>query len=253
MTLILSETLAIVKSFAHNRELLVDEQAGVGRQISRDAGGGGVGAVHGAESVGDEDLGHVGKSLGKGGVVLGLALGKTEVLQKEDLAGLQRGGLGLGVGADGVGGEDDVLTQQLAETLGNGSERQLGEGLLPLFTGDVGLVLALFHLLLHIALEGGDGLAEVGARDNGSAVVKQITDRRESRDDTLVRGDLAGLLVLGDVEVAAEKNFLALDVYVVNGLFAVVHGYPPKLKIFHLRAISPTPCSPGKPCWRSVS
>ena len=237
MTLILSE----------------NQQAGVGGQISRDAGGGGMGAVHGAESVGDEDLGHVGKSLGKGGVVLGLALGKTEVLQKEDLAGLQRGGLGLGVGADGVGGEDDVLTQQLAETLGNGSERQLGEGLLPLFTGDVGLVLALFHLLLHIALEGGDGLAEVGARDNGSAVVKQITDRRESRDDTLVRGDLAGLLVLGDVEVAAEKNFFALDVYVVNGLFAVVHGYPPKLKIFHLKAISPTPCSPGKPCWRSVS
>ena len=245
--------MGFVQSLAHDAQLLVHQQAGVGGQIGGDAGGGGVGAVHGAERVGDEDLGHVGQSLGKGGVVLGLALVEAQVLQQHDLAGLQRGGLGLGVLADGVGGEDHVLTQQLAQTLGNGSQGQLAQGLLPLFAGDVSLVLALFHLLLHIALEGGDGLAQMGAGDNGGAVLQQILDGGESRDDTLVAGDLAGLLVLGDVEVAAEQNLLALDVYVVNGLFAVVHGYPPNYKFFHFRAISPTPCSPGKPCWRSAS
>ena len=155
------------------------------------------------------------------------ALGEAEVLQQHDLAGLQRGGLGLGVLADGVGSEDHVLAQQLAQTLGDGSQGQLLEGLLPLLAGDVGLVLALLDLLFHVALKGGHGLAEVGAGNDGGAVVEQVLDGGEGGDDTLVAGDLAGLLVLGNVEIAAEQDLLAFDVYIVDGLFVVVHAVPP--------------------------
>ena len=53
------------------------------------------------------------------------------------------------------------------------SEGQLAEGLLPGFTGDVGFILALFYLLFHVAFKGGSRLAQVGACDDGSAVVRR--------------------------------------------------------------------------------
>ncbi|MPM23293.1 hypothetical protein SDC9_69764 [bioreactor metagenome] len=58
------------------------------------------------ESVGDVQLRHGSHLFGKGGVVFSLARFKPGVFQKHDLAGLQRRGLGLGVGAHGVGGKD---------------------------------------------------------------------------------------------------------------------------------------------------
>ena len=157
-----------------------------------------MGAVHGAESVGDEEVGHVSQGLGEVSAVLLLANIEAEVLKKHDLAGLQSGGLGLGVLTDDVGSEDHFLTQQLAEALCHGGQGQLG---------------------LPLAL----GLAQVGAGDDGSAVFQQILDGGDGGNDTLVAGDLAGLFVLRNVKVAAEKHLLALDVNIINCLLVVVH------------------------------
>ena len=63
----------------------------------------------------------------------------------------------------------------------------------------------------------------MGAGDDGSAVIEQCLYGGDSGLDTLVAGDLAGFLVLGNVEVAAEQDLLALNVNIANGLLVVVH------------------------------
>ena len=100
-----------------------------------------------AEGVGDIDLGQVGQGLGKGGVVFLLALVKAQVFQQHDLAGLKGCGLGLGVRADDVFGEEDLSAQQLAEMLG---DRGQGQRFLPLPLG----------------------LAQVGAGDDGRVLLQ---------------------------------------------------------------------------------
>ena len=117
--------LGIVERLAHDLQLLGDQQAGDGGQVRRHAGSGGVRAVDGAESVGNVDLGHGGKLLGKRRIVLGFALFKAGVLEQHDLAALERRGLGLGVGTDDVMREDDRLAEELGKTLGNGGEGEL--------------------------------------------------------------------------------------------------------------------------------
>ena len=54
-------------------------------------------------------------------------------------------------------------------------------------------------------------------------MLKQIADSRERCNNALVAGDLAGFLVLGDVEVAAEQDLFPIDVYVIDGLLVVIH------------------------------
>ena len=165
--------------------------------------------MHGAEGVGHIDLGHGGELLGELGVVLLLALVEAQVLKQHYLAGLQSGGLGLGVLADDVFGHDDVHAQQLAQALGDGLEAQ------------VGLPLSL-------------GLAQVGAGYDGGAILKQVLDGGQGGDDALVAGDLARLLVLRHVEVAAEQHLLAVGIEVVYGLLVVVHA---SFLLFHLAII----------------
>ena len=215
--------LGIVQRAAHDLQLTGHQQTADGGQVGCHTGGGGVSAVDGAEGVGHKQLRHVGQLLRQLGVVLGLALFKTGVLQQHDLAGLQRGGLGLGVGAHGVGGKDDLTAQQLAQTLGNGGQGQLLQGLLPVLTGHVGL--ALLGLLLDEGLKGGGGLAQVRAGDDGSALIQQIADGGQGGHDALIAGDGAGLLVLGHVEVAAQQNLLAGHIHVHDGLLVVIHTF----------------------------
>ena len=179
----------------------------------------GVGYVHAVLT------GQAGHGLGKLGIVLGLALLEAGVLEKHDLAGLQRGGLGLGVGAHHVGGKDHVPAQQLAQALGHGLHAQGLQGFLPLLLGEGGGVLALLGLLLGPLVEAGLGLAQVGAGDDRRALVQEVLDGGQGRPDALVVGDGAGGLVLGDVEVAAEQDLLALDVHVLYCFLVVVHGF----------------------------
>ena len=215
--------LGVGNGAAQELQLLLDQEAGNSGQVSSHAGGGGVGTVHGAEGVGHIQFRHVGHGLGQSGVILGLALFKAGVLQQQDLAGLQRGSLGLGILAHHVVGKDDLLTQQLAQPLGHGSQGQLLQGLLPVLFLDGSRILALLHLLLHIGLKGGHGLAQMRAGDDGSAVIQQIADGGQGGDDTLVTGDLAGLLVLGDVEIAAQQDLLAGHVHVTDSFLVVIH------------------------------
>ena len=93
--------------------------------VRRNACGGCVCTVHRAESVGDIDLGHVGKSLCKVCAVFLLTDIKAQVLKQHYLARLQRCGLGLGVIADDIVCKNDLLTEKLGKALGNGSKRQL--------------------------------------------------------------------------------------------------------------------------------
>ncbi len=180
-----------------------------------------------AESVGHVYTvrsGQTGHSLGQLGIVLGFALLKAGVLEKHNLAGLQRGGLGLGVGPHHIAGKDDILAQQLAQTLCHRLHAQRFQSLLPLLFGERGGILALFGLLLGPLVEAGLRLAQVGAGDNRRALVQEVLDGRQGRPDALVVGDGAGGLVLGDVEVAAEQDLLALDVHVLDCFFVVVHS-----------------------------
>ena len=144
------------------------------------------------------DLRHRGHGLGQLGVVLGLARLKAGILQQHDLAGLEGGSLGLGVGAHHVLSHDDRLAQQLAQADGHRLQGQLG---------------------LYFAL----GLAQVGAGDDRGALLQQILDGGQSGADALIIGDRVGGLVLGNIEVAAQKHFLAGDVNVLHSLFVVIH------------------------------
>ena len=208
---------------AQELQLLLDQEARHGGQIGGHAGGGGVGTVDRAEGVGHVQIRHGSHGLRQLGVVLGLTLFKAGVLQQQDLAGLQRGSLGLRILTDNILGKDDLLAQQLAQALGDGSQSQLLQGFLPVLFFDGRCVLTLFHLLFHIGLKGGHGLAQVRAGDDGGAVLQQIPDGGQGGDNALVAGDLAGLLVLGNVEIAAQQDLLAGYLHVTDGLLVVIH------------------------------
>ena len=156
--------------------------------------------MHGAEGVGHIDLGQRGQFFGEFGIVLLLPGIKPGVLQQQHLAALERGGLGLGVGADGILGKLNGPAQQLLEADGHPGKGQVGLGVGILF-----------------------GLAEMGAYDQRSAVVQQVADGGQSRPDALVVGDLVGLLVLGDVEVHPQQDLLAVEAYVTDAFLLVVH------------------------------
>ena len=184
-------------------------------------------AVHRAERVGHVQLRHRGKRLGKLGIVLRLARLKAGVFEQHDLTALERRSLGPGVFADDIMREDDGLAEKFGKALGNRRERQLFEGLFPLLLGQRRGVLALFGLLFHPLVKLCFGLAEVRAGDDRRAVVQKIADGRQRRHDALIGRDRAGLLILGDIEVAAQQDLLAAHVHIADGLLVIVHVVPP--------------------------
>ena len=154
--------------------------------------------MHRAESVGDIDLGHVGKSLCKVCAVFLLTDIKAQVLKQHYLARLQCCGLGLGIIADDIVCKNDLLTEKLGKALGNGSKRQL---------------------LLPLSL----GLAEVGACYHGCAVFKQILDRRQCGNNALIAGYRTRFLVLGYIEITAQQHLLSPNIGIENAFFVVIH------------------------------
>ena len=135
--------------------------------------------------------------LGERGIVLLLFLVEADVLEQNGLAGLNGGGQRLGVGADDVLGQLDLLTQQLAQALRNRRQRVL-------------------HLELALRT------AQMGAQDHGGVLAQQILDGLQRSDDALVVGDAAGF-VLRHVKIAAYDDLLAGDVDVFNALLVVIH------------------------------
>ena len=151
----------------------------------------------GAERVVDKDIRHVGKRLGQRGIVLGLALLKTHVLEQDRLARLNLSGELLRILADNVLRQLDFLAEQLAQALCNRRER-----------------------ILHVNLA--LRTAEVRAKDNCCIVIQQVFDRFERSADALVVGDVA-VLILRHIEVAAGNNLLPRYVDIFNALLVVLH------------------------------
>ena len=105
----------------------------------------------------------------------------------------------MGLVADDIGGELNLFAHQLGQPFGHRGESAF-----------------LFGFLILRP-------AQVGAEDDGRAVIGQIPDGGNGFTDTLVVGDDA--VGQRHVEVAAHQHFFAADVDVFNGLFIeVVHA-----------------------------
>ena len=143
--------------------------------------------MHDAEAVGDEGVGEVGELPGERRphlvVLAGLAGVEADVLEDRDLTVLERRhGLG-GALPHGVGGEGDLLAEQLTEPLGHRAQGVLR----------VGLAL---------------GTTEVGDHDDARSLVGERLDRRHAGLDAPLVGDLV-LAVERDVQVGADQDPLA--------------------------------------------
>ena len=152
----------------------------------------------GAEGVVDVDLSHVGHSLCQSCVILGLALLETNVLEQDSVTRLNLGSQLLCVLAYNVLCELDLLTEQLGQALCNRSQRVL-------------------HVDLALRA------AQMRAQDDCCVVAQQVVDGLERCADALVIGDVA-VLVLRNVEVAANDNLLAGNVDILDALLVVLHS-----------------------------
>ena len=185
-----------------------------------------------AECVVDIDLSHGSHFLGEGGIVLGLFLVEANVLKKQDLTGLQSCSLSLSVLTDNVLSHLNLNTKQLGKASSYGSERELyvvvlsslkellGSGCALLLGKGLNLLLLLL-VKLKLGVEDVVGAAEVRAKDHSGTLFKQILDRGQCTNDTLVIGDLA--VLHGDVEVAASNDFLAGNGNVFDCFLVVGH------------------------------
>ena len=117
---------------------------------------------------------------------------EAEVLEEDDLAGLERGTGGFGRGADTVGQERHRFLEQLGEFVGDRLERELRDDL---------------------AVRA----AEVAGEDDRGALFEGELDGREGRNDAGVVGDGTSGLVLRDVEVHADEDAFAGEVEVADG------------------------------------
>jgi hypothetical protein len=108
-----------------------------GRQVGGRAHHGALGAVRGAEGVEHEDVAVGGELLRDLGVVLLLALVEADVLEHQDVAGLDAGDGLLGLLAVGVVDELHVIAGELGELVGGGLERELGLGAVALGAAEV--------------------------------------------------------------------------------------------------------------------
>ena len=119
-------TLGLGEDTGEGVDLLLKQEAGDGGQVSGGAHDGTLGAMSGAEGIEDEDVAIGGEGLGDLGVVLLLALVEADVLENQDLAGLDRGNGLSGLLAIGVGDEGDVQAGELGKLGGDGLEGELG-------------------------------------------------------------------------------------------------------------------------------
>ncbi len=145
--------------------------------------------MHGAEAVGDEQVGELGELVGElaalDRVLAGLGRVEADVLQQRDLAVLQRRDGGLGRLADGVGGERDRLAQQLAQAHGDRRERVL---------------------LVRLRVDA-LGAAQVRGDDDLGAALQQGAESGHRGADPAVVGDARA--VERHVEVGAHQHALA--------------------------------------------
>ena len=163
-------------------------------------------AVYRTECIGYVDAvctGQICQCLCKCRIVLGLTIVIAQILQQQNLTRLQSSSLCLCILAYNVLCQNNIFTQQFAQALCNRCHRQLR---------------------LPLALR----LAHMGACDNGSIMLQQILDGRQSRTNALVvRNYTASVLCHRDVKIAAQQNLLACYVDVSDILLIVVHDNTP--------------------------
>jgi len=145
-----------------------------------------MGTVGGTEGIVDKEVEGGGELLNEGLLVLGLLLVEAGVLEHEDISLLGAIDHGLDVITDAVGGELDILTKELSHALGGGGKGEL--------------------VLLAI------GAAQVGADGDDGTLRLEVLDGGDGGTDAGVVGDL--LAVEGDVDVATDKDLLALEITV---------------------------------------
>ena len=149
-------TVRILERLAHEAELLLDEEAAYGGQIIGYARGGSMGAVHGAERVGNVDIGIGSELLCEFGIVLLLLGMEAQILKKHYLALLERLDLRLRVFADNVVRENHVnVGQELLKPVRHGLKAHFGN---------------------ELAL----GTSEMRAEDDLCAALYKVFDRGES-------------------------------------------------------------------------
>ncbi len=175
----LSETLAPPRKQTKGRagvsaadegvELFGEQVArGDDRHVGHHAGGRGVGAVGGAEGVVHVDVGERGEGLREGRFVLRLLAVEAEILEQQDLAGLQALDRGGDLRADAVARERDGYVQDRGQGL-----RYRCEG--------------------ELRVRGILGPAEVGGEHDPRTGGDQALERRKRRPDAAVVADLAVL------------------------------------------------------------
>jgi hypothetical protein len=160
--------------------------------------------MSGTECIVYENITKRSKFLGESLSVLGLFFSVAGVLKKNNISVLHCSYCSLGIGADnfGICRENDRLAEAFCQALCYGSQRHLGLGL---------------------SLR----LAEVGAKDDLAAVSDQFLDSGQSRYDTVVVSDDAGLQ--RNVEVASAQDIFALYVDIINGFLIQSHNIIPPL------------------------
>ena len=119
-------SLRILKSAAHELDLLLNEEAADCRQIVGNAGCGGVSSVSRAESVIYIDVRKGGESLRECGVVLGLFRVEADVFKEHDFAVLEVCGKLFCAVADNILSHLDILTEKLGKSCSYGSKGELG-------------------------------------------------------------------------------------------------------------------------------
>ena len=77
-----------------------------------------------------------------------------------------------------------------------------------------------------------------------TAVIQQILDRRQRRDNALIAGDGTGLFVLRNVEIAAQKHLFAVQIGITDAHLVVIHVFSSSNEftqsVWSIRIYSPT-------------
>ncbi len=182
-------TFGAVGEPLEDRDLGLDESTDRGGQAGRDVVDACLLAVHDSESVGHEDIGEVGELIGEGAayvvVLAGLTGVEAHVLEDRDVAVTETGDDVLGVLADRVGREEHLRVDQIAQTLGDRSQRVLRIGRTV-------------------------GTAQVRHHDDAGAGVDESLDRGDAGPDASVIGNDGA--VQGHVEVTADEYAFAAQV-----------------------------------------
>src|SRR5579871_390656 len=110
---------------AEEVQFLLNQEACHAGQVARDALGRSMGAVRSAEGIVDEDIAERGKLAGEVRVVALLLWMEAQVLQQQDLSGLQHARLFLDLRPDAIRRHRHGSAEQFGQAISDGSQAEL--------------------------------------------------------------------------------------------------------------------------------